>query len=159
MNKEFLTEFIEVYRQHPALWKVKSKEYVNKNLKIAAYNSLIEVCCKYNITADKGMVSKKIQSLRSAFRKEYRKIESSIRSGKGADETYRSTLWYYDLLLFTRDQDEPTESLSNLVVDSSLDEGEGEENANTEEADMEDHTEKEGEHASSVSEFKFLLIS
>lgn len=105
------------------------------------------------------MVSKKIQSLRSAFRKEYRKIESSIRSGKGADETYRSTLWYYDLLLFTRDQDEPTESLSNLVVDSSLDEGEGEENANTEEADMEDHTEKEGEHASSVSEFKFLLIS
>ena len=43
-NKEFLTEFIEVYRQHTDLWKVKSSEYVNKNLKKLGICALLEVC-------------------------------------------------------------------------------------------------------------------
>jgi hypothetical protein len=41
--KDFMTEFAEVYHQHPALWKVKSKEYVNKNLKIQGYVALLEI--------------------------------------------------------------------------------------------------------------------
>jgi hypothetical protein len=32
MSKEFLTDFIEIYK-HPALRDTKSKEYCNKNLK------------------------------------------------------------------------------------------------------------------------------
>ncbi|KAF5286785.1 hypothetical protein FQR65_LT12440 [Abscondita terminalis] len=42
-NKEFSIEFIEIYRQNSALWKIKSTDYVNKNLKKVEYCALIEV--------------------------------------------------------------------------------------------------------------------
>jgi hypothetical protein len=44
INREFLTDFIEVYRQHTALWKIKSSEYLNKNLKKQGFPALTEVC-------------------------------------------------------------------------------------------------------------------
>lgn len=48
------------------------------------------------------------------FRKEMKKVLESKRSGASQDEIYNPTLWYYDLLLFTKDQELPTDSLSNL---------------------------------------------
>ena len=44
-----------------------------------------------------------------------KKIENSKRSGTSADEVYTPTLWYFDLLLFTIDQELPTESVSNMT--------------------------------------------
>lgn len=35
-SKDFTTTFLEKYREFPCLWKIKSKEYLNKNLKSAA---------------------------------------------------------------------------------------------------------------------------
>ncbi|CAH2001489.1 unnamed protein product [Acanthoscelides obtectus] len=40
-----------------------------------------------------------------------------MRSGAGADDVYIPTLWYYDLLLFTSDQEMPTASISNMDAD------------------------------------------
>lgn len=60
---------------------------------------------------------KKINSLRTCFRKEYRKVLASEPTGTGTDDVYVPTLWYYDLLLFLVDQDEPRPSISNLPVD------------------------------------------
>jgi hypothetical protein len=68
--KDLMTEFIEVYHEHPALRKVKSKEYVNKNLKNQGYAALLEICKKFDPSANKDYVCKKIQSLRGSFRKE-----------------------------------------------------------------------------------------
>lgn len=39
------------------------------------------------------------------FRKEMKKVLESKRSGASQDEIYNPTLWYYDLLLFTKDQE------------------------------------------------------
>ncbi|XP_031328990.1 uncharacterized protein LOC116160017 [Photinus pyralis] len=119
MNKEFITEFIEVYRQHPALWKIKSSEYINKNLKNLGYTALMEVCKKFNIPQSRDIVQKKIQSLRSTFRKEYKKVENSIRSGRGSDEVYTPNLWYFDLLMFIKDQEQPAQSVSNVPSPST----------------------------------------
>ncbi|KAL4104590.1 hypothetical protein QTP88_019884 [Uroleucon formosanum] len=43
-----------------------------------------------------------------------KKVEASKRSGRSTDEIYEPTLWYYDYLLFTKDQDTPLSSVSNL---------------------------------------------
>jgi len=43
-----------------------------------------------------------------------KKVMESQRSGFSKDDIYVPTLWYYDLLLFTKDQEIPTDSISNL---------------------------------------------
>ncbi|CAH1975702.1 unnamed protein product [Acanthoscelides obtectus] len=59
------------------------------------------------------MVKKKINNIRSAFRKEHKKVLKSKRSGSSTEELYEPTLWYYKLLLFTASQEEPRMSVSN----------------------------------------------
>lgn len=57
MGKDFLTEFIEIYKSHPALWKIRSNEYVNKILKNNGYENTSK---KMFPSADCNFVSKKI---------------------------------------------------------------------------------------------------
>ncbi|KAK4882653.1 hypothetical protein RN001_005972 [Aquatica leii] len=56
-------------------------------------------------------VKKKINSLRSCFRKEYKKVINSKRSGTGTEDVYKPTLWYFDLLLFLKDDEMPRTSI------------------------------------------------
>ncbi|KAF9424305.1 hypothetical protein HW555_000444, partial [Spodoptera exigua] len=64
--------------------------------------------------ANKDVVVKKINNLRSNVRKENKKYEQSLKSGASADDVYRIKLWYYDLFNFIHDQCTPRESSSNL---------------------------------------------
>lgn len=116
-SKEFTTTFIEKYREYPCLWKLKSKEYLNKNLKTAAYDNLVELCKPVYPEANRDFVVKKIQGLRGSFRKELKKVLASKRSGSEYDQIYEPTLWYYDLLQFTIDQETPSRNLCNIGVD------------------------------------------
>ena len=100
VSREFLTEFIHMYREYPCLWKVKSKEYsvtVKKNL---AYGQLTTKLKEIDPDANKEKVTKKINSLRSCFRTELKKVNDSKTSGAGADDiTHRaygiSKTWYF----------------------------------------------------------------
>ncbi|KAG5890009.1 hypothetical protein JTB14_032631 [Gonioctena quinquepunctata] len=115
LSKDFMSKFIRVYREHTSLWKVKSKEYRNKNLKNLGITKLIEVCQQFNIMeADKDFVLKKIQSMRGSFRKELGKVKDSQRRGAPEGDIYVPTLWYFDLLQFTVDQESATESISKF---------------------------------------------
>ena len=40
-SKDFLLEFIELFRQEECLWKLKSKDYYNRSKKDASYGTLI----------------------------------------------------------------------------------------------------------------------
>jgi hypothetical protein len=62
LSKEFLVEFIELYRQHLS-WKIKSKEYTNKNLQNEAYDALVNLCKTIDLNPNRDLVSKKISQL------------------------------------------------------------------------------------------------
>lgn len=125
-SKEVITNFMEIYKSYPCLWKIKSRDYTNRNLKNAAYDKLVEFSKTINPEANRDYVVKKIQSFRGSFRKEMKKMEESKRSGAGSEEIYTPTLWYFDLLLFTIDQELPTPSISNIgeeETENSMEEG------------------------------------
>ena len=86
VSREFLTEFIHMYRKYPCLWKVKSKEYSDRVKKNLAYEHL-----KIKLKE----IVKKINSVRSCFRKELQKVNDSKTFGAGADDTYTPSLWYF----------------------------------------------------------------
>ncbi|EZA51520.1 hypothetical protein X777_09817 [Ooceraea biroi] len=60
------------------------------------------------------MVKKKINALRTSYRKELDKIKKSMRSGAGTEEVYIPTLWYFKDIDFLRDQETPIAGISTL---------------------------------------------
>lgn len=120
LTKDFISNFLEKYREFPCLWKIKSKDYTNKNLKNKAYDELVDLCKTVYPDANRDFVVKKIQSFRGSFRKELKKVEDSKRSGRSADEVHVPTLWYYHLLEFTVDQELPTGSMSNINIEENI---------------------------------------
>ena len=92
-SRENTMNFIIYLHQQPALWKIKSDEYRNRDLKIIAINTLIEKMKTHNITMDENYVKKKINNLRSQFRKEYKLFTTSRRSGMAANDLYHPALW------------------------------------------------------------------
>lgn len=107
MSRDFIREFIDIYRQHPCLWQVTSKDYKNKCKKFEAYKILTKKLQTVHPTATKHNVIGKINTLRSGFRREYRKVQKLKYSKNGSDtnEVYVPSLWYYDILTFVREQD------------------------------------------------------
>lgn len=118
---EFL---IEEYRKRPCLWKIKSKDYHNRIKRTDALESLLKAVQDFEDPTSglKVMSSfktvevlkKKIDNLRSAFRREHGKVKSSTKSDVGAEEVYQPSLWYYQNLLFIGEMEEARESSSNL---------------------------------------------
>ena len=113
MDTEFITQFIDLYKTHVCLWQVKSGDYSNRGKRDEAYKSLLNFCQEVNPDCDLSFV-KKIGNLRNAFRKEHAKVKNSMNSGAGFDEIYVPKLWYYKLLVFTADHEEPRESYCSL---------------------------------------------
>jgi len=90
-EKEFLLQFISIYRDLPMLWRIRSKEYMDKHKRINAIKKLTELLKVYrrNITED---VKKKINILRTTFKREKNKVKISMVSGSGTDEVYVPSL-------------------------------------------------------------------
>lgn len=119
MNKEFLIEFIQVYRSLPSIWKVKSKEYSDRIKKNKAYEQLLTKLKEIDKIATVATVKKKIDSLRGSFRKELKKVKASTTSGAGTEEVYKPRLWYFDHLLFLTDQEIPRPGVDNVTDNNS----------------------------------------
>lgn len=111
-NKNVL-DFIEEYRKHECLWKIKSKSYHNRDLRDAAYVKLLDVTKSFMSNATKDTVLKKINNLRSSYRKEQKKVLSCKKSGMGTEDLYIPKLWYFDDLSFLIDQEEGLIGKSN----------------------------------------------
>lgn len=112
-DKVFILEFIEVYRGLPALWDIKSKDYTNRAKKGEQYEVLLEKYREKHPEADKQEVVKKINSLRTNFRKELKRIRDAEKSGAGAEDVEPS-LWYFEEMRFLQIQETPTPSTSTM---------------------------------------------
>ena len=120
-EREVLLQFIHAYRDNPALWKVKSKEYSNKIARSKGLLALQDILKELEPDCTRDAVIKKINCLRASFRREYRKIENSKKSGTSPDDMYTSSLWYFEEMMFVLDQDILRESCSNLDDTINLD--------------------------------------
>ncbi|CAH0563126.1 unnamed protein product [Brassicogethes aeneus] len=105
---------IKLYKSFPCLWKVKSQEYSDRNAKSQAYDILIEKMQTVHPEANRDTVVKKINSLRTTYRKELKRVLDSERSGAGEEDIYVPHLWYYELMNFIRDQEIPRNTKLNI---------------------------------------------
>lgn len=105
-SPESIVKFINLYKKHPCLWKVKCPDYKNRQKRARAYGELVAFCKRIGFkNANREFASKKIQCLRGAFRKELRKILISLEQTKSEEYAYKPSLFYFDLLMFTKDQE------------------------------------------------------
>lgn len=114
-NKPFTRELIKAFKEHQFLWDTSDENFrKNKALKLEAYETLANVCRKYVPHADADFAKSKIATMRSSFRKEYNKVIQS----RSVGEAYIPKLWYYDLLLFLKDEDDNKQIEDSDVSDA-----------------------------------------
>ncbi|GFO46407.1 hypothetical protein PoB_007291200 [Plakobranchus ocellatus] len=94
-EKKFILEVIEMYHGFPGLWKVKSKEYSDREKKEAAYDTLLLKYKEWYTEATKDDLKKKLNVMRTSFRRELKKLNDSQKSGAGADDVYEPSLWFF----------------------------------------------------------------
>lgn len=90
------------------LWKARNIR--TKIKKTAAYKDLVELTKDVVSDCDVEFIKKKIDLTRGNFRRENKKVKSSMKTGSGTDSVYKPKLWYYNLLLFLTEQEEVRES-------------------------------------------------
>ncbi|GIX79232.1 MADF domain-containing protein [Caerostris extrusa] len=106
MERRVIQDFIEIYHSEPSLWKVRSSHYNNKAIKNVAYRRMVAKLREIYPNADVEMVKRKINALRTNYRKELRKVEASKeRNHLTGEPVYVPSLWYYELFHFIADQE------------------------------------------------------
>lgn len=119
-DKKFVTEFIEEYKNHPALWNVKSDISKNKHLRKLGYEALVMMCKGKLPKVDEAFVKSKITNMRIAFKRELTKGRKSTHTGASTDDTYIPTLWYYNLLFFTSEYETGSDGICSTDDDTIL---------------------------------------
>ncbi|CAH2088695.1 unnamed protein product [Euphydryas editha] len=120
-EREFIIECIQLYRDLPALWNVKSKLYHDRDKKSMAYDLLLSKYQEMFPKANKDDLKKKFNALRTNYRKELKKHMDSMKSGASADSIYEPTLWYYSDMNFLHDQEMACDSESSMDITQNSD--------------------------------------
>ncbi|GLV42910.1 uncharacterized protein CBL_08547 [Carabus blaptoides fortunei] len=102
-SREQVQYLIDLYKCKPCLYAVKTVNYKNKHARNAAWNEIYTSLKDVRPATTINEIKNKINSLRTNFSAEYRKIIKSKNSGAGTDELYTTSLWYFDELYFILD--------------------------------------------------------
>ncbi|XP_068226262.1 uncharacterized protein [Palaemon carinicauda] len=117
-SRKDTTWLISMYRQQSCLWNVKSADYKNRKMRLAALTAIkTELQKKHgNITIKD--IKKKLDTLRSQYRREMRQLENSRKSGSLTDDVYSPKCWCFGDLSFLTDGDTMRTSPSNINLDT-----------------------------------------
>ncbi|XP_065362222.1 uncharacterized protein LOC135955534 [Calliphora vicina] len=102
-NKKFWTEFIDIYHSLPSLWNTKDENYNNRESRSLSWYKLVEKLQEVEPDANQDSVKRKINTFRSNFNREVRKIRQTQK--EQPTEVYNPTLWYFDHLSFLLNQE------------------------------------------------------
>lgn len=69
------------------------------------YEKMVEKLKEIDEEATREKVAKKINIFRTNYKRDLKKIRQTEKSGAGADEVFKSSLWYFDKLHFLNDQE------------------------------------------------------
>ncbi|XP_039967852.1 uncharacterized protein LOC120779575 [Bactrocera tryoni] len=114
VNKDFVSEFIDLLKNEVAIWQTKSDKYKNKSEKNRSWNNLLTKYKEIDKSATLETVKKKYNGLRSCYRRELQKVRRSEKSGASAENIYIPTLWYFESLNFLMDQEIQMEGISSF---------------------------------------------
>lgn len=106
-EREILKMFIESYETMPELWDPRRADYKNSTKREHSLRSLLEIFKHIKPDAKINDVKKKINSLRTNYRKEIKKIIASKRSGAGTENVYVPTCWTFYALNFLGECESP----------------------------------------------------
>lgn len=91
-------EFILALEALPNLWDKTHTQYVNKYKRNESLEKLLLIWKRIKPLATIEDVRKKINTLRSNYRREINKIVASRRSGAAADDVYSPKSWTFPYL-------------------------------------------------------------
>lgn len=85
MDRKITTEFLELYKDSPCLWYQAHPLYTNRDAREQAYEVLLE---KYRIiqeNANLEMVKKKIDNMRTTYKRERKKVKIKFKFKMASD--------------------------------------------------------------------------
>ncbi|XP_022231441.2 uncharacterized protein LOC111080260 [Drosophila obscura] len=103
-RSERWVRFLEQYSQLPQLWDFESSEYKDQRCKAAAYASLLEVYHEIDAEATVDAMRRKINSMRTCYRRELRRVKESKKWALKPEDIHVPQLWYFDALNFLHDK-------------------------------------------------------
>lgn len=106
-RKILLRQFIELYETLPELWDPTNPLYMKKNKRNLALDKLLVIFNKMKPNATRDDVRKKINTLRSNYRKELKKMLALKRSGSGTEDIYEPSSWVFYALQFLKKIEAP----------------------------------------------------
>ncbi|XP_055633572.1 uncharacterized protein LOC129773929 [Toxorhynchites rutilus septentrionalis] len=111
-----LKSFITTYEKLHVLWNPTDPNYKNKIKRNAALIKLQAIYVKCKPGATLSDVRRKINTLRSNYRKELNKIEESKRSGAATDNVYIPSSWVFHALKFLNILEQPADHWDSQIL-------------------------------------------
>lgn len=106
-------EFLKHYEEHPSLWDKSIPDFKNRQKRNSTEEKLLPISGLSNIKELKS----KIRSIRGTYNQELVKIKSSMRTGSGAADVYKSKLnWFsYADSFLKKNIEQEIETESNVM--------------------------------------------
>lgn len=115
-TKEQTSTFISLLREHPCLYDILHPNYLNRMQKNNAFSLILDGMVHIRDNLSVKCLRKKLRTLQTQLSRERGKVLASRRSGAGADDVYKPTLWCYDELAFLIHTHDNPETSANFEI-------------------------------------------